>query len=49
MLLKNAKQTSSTTSPSSRYFWTETWADRIGPYATEAEAEEAAKLYAEQL
>lgn len=31
------------------YFWTETWADRIGPYASEHEANEAARLYGEAL
>lgn len=27
------------------YFWTETWADRCGPYETEAEAREQLKRY----
>lgn len=31
------------------YFWTETWADRIGPFPTEAEATKACRAYAEQL
>ena len=31
------------------YFWTETWADRIGPFETEAEAQAMAKKYGESL
>ena len=30
------------------YFWTETWTDRIGPYAYEAEADEALRRYSER-
>jgi hypothetical protein len=31
------------------YFWTETWADVIGPYDTEISAKEACAEYARQL
>jgi len=31
------------------WFWDETWCDEIGPYDTEAEAQDAVKRYVEQL
>ncbi len=35
--------------PSQWYFWGETWADRIGPFATEEEARKALESYARNL
>ena len=31
------------------YFWTETWADRIGPYSSKQRANQSAKAYGEWL
>jgi len=35
--------------PSGWYFWDETWADRVGPYASRSECEAALASYTEVL
>jgi hypothetical protein len=35
--------------PTGWYFWTETWADYFGPFATEVEANEKLKEYVAHL
>lgn len=35
--------------PEGWYFWTETWADYVGPYNTEEDAKTMLKEYAEAL